>query len=318
VTFNGTQNGGNLKETQAGKGGYNMSYKASANTTPGSRNPYNAGAGQCFDCHLTKTQGTTPWGYKSTFGAMTSIKGYYDSDRFGTGVNGSETRYPYKAKSIKAGHMKASSPLKTSAAGTIDGLCTPCHDPHGVTPTLGAAKQQFAVPLLKGTWMSSPSREDAADPNAGGGYYNKANIENINETDDKFAGLCLRCHLKPSLTDGTNKNTAWKGIDRVHESVKGWGANSRHAYACSKCHAPHVTGLPRLMVTNCLDYRHRGRVTSGGYAGSGSGSGQNQGSGGPQSGSGSFPLGQDQSGVNCHPGGTWPDNYWNEVTPWAK
>ncbi|MBU0728664.1 MAG: hypothetical protein KKA70_02875, partial [Proteobacteria bacterium] len=49
--------------------------------------------------------------------------------------------------------------------GRINGLCTPCHDPHGVSPTLGD-NMKYAVPLLKGTWLTSPYREDhpAPDP----------------------------------------------------------------------------------------------------------------------------------------------------------
>jgi len=132
----------------------------------------------------------------------------------------------------------------------------------------------------------------------------------ITESDAMFGGLCLRCHPKSSLTDGTNKNQGWKSLDRVHETVKGWGANSEHSFPCAKCHAAHVTSLPRLMITNCLDYKHRGQVKSGGTAGSGGGGGYED------SGSGSFPRGENYSGVNCHPTGVWPDNYWNVKTPW--
>jgi hypothetical protein len=203
--------------------------------------------------------------------------------------------------------------------GAIDGLCTPCHDPHGVSQSLGA-KKAYAVPLLKGTWLTSPYKEDG--PQTSTSDYQNAPTPNvftdqrtfgggrIAEDDTKFAGLCLRCHPKASLTDGVSKNQPWKSLDRVHESVKGWGANTEHSYPCSKCHAPHVTSLPRLMHTNCLDYKHRGRVTSGGWAGAGSGYGSYG------SGSGSFPRGSGQSGVNCHPSGAWPDNYWNVKTPW--
>ena len=66
------------------------------------------------------------------------------------------------------------------------------------------------------------------------------------------------------------------------------------------------------MITNCLDYKHRGRVASGGQAGANAGAFPYSGSA-PSS--GSFPRGGDQSGVNCHPG-TWPDNSWNTKTPW--
>ncbi|ACM21475.1 cytochrome c, 37 heme-binding sites [Geotalea daltonii FRC-32] len=330
LTFNGTYNGANLKETQAGKGGYAMSYKASANSAAGSINPYNAGAGQCFDCHLNQNVGVTPWGYESTFGATAPIRGYLDSFRFGADTAGYMSRYSYKNMAIKGGHLKSSSFLNntTAAQNKINGLCTPCHDPHGVSPVLGT-KQPLAVPMLKGTWLTSPYREDAAiadtaNPPGGQklygppGAYTDQNTfggARISEDDSSFAGLCLRCHNKSKLTDGINKNQPWKSADRVHESVKGWGANTQHSYSCSKCHAPHTSGMPRLMQTNCLDTRHRGRVASGGQAGS-NGPATFEYSNYPNPSSGSFPRGADQYGVNCHPGGAWPDNSWNKVTPW--
>ena len=306
-----------------------MSYKASANSVPGAINPYSAGAGQCFDCHLTQNSGSTPWGYQSTFGATAPIKGYFDSSRFGQSADESMARYAYKSGSIKGGHLKASRFLNhtTAAQNKIGGLCTPCHDPHGVSPTLGA-KQAYAVPMLKGTWLSSPYREDVApvdtnNPPGGSPIYGGPGVHTdqttfggsrISEDESQFAGLCLRCHNKDNLTNGTNHT--WKSQDRVHESVKGWktaNGTIQHNYACSKCHVPHTSGLPRLMQTNCLNFNHRGRVVSGGQAGSNSGAFEyseyyiyN----------GSFPRGAGQQGVNCHPTGSWPDNSWNSVTPW--
>ena len=43
-----------------------------------------------------------------------------------------------------------------------------------------------------------------------------------------------------------------------------WGATSDadttdvmyHQFSCSKCHNPHASRLPKLMITNCLDIRH--------------------------------------------------------------
>ena len=331
ISFNGMKNGANLKETQAGKGGYSMSYKASANAAAGAVNPYKAGAGQCFDCHLTQNAGATPWGYQSTFGATAPIKGYSDSSMFGNTPPAYMQRYPYKTASIKGGHFKASNFLNhsTAAQNKIEGLCTPCHDPHGVSPTLGA-KMPYALPMLKGTWMTSPYKEDVAvadTNNPPGGQklsgppsiftdQNTFSGARITEDDSKFAGLCLRCHYKNNLTDGVNRNQPWKSTDRIHESVKGWGANSQHSYSCSKCHVPHASGLPRLMQTNCLDYKHRGRGPSGGQAGSnGYPTFEYSNYPGPES-SGSFPRGVNQYGVNCHPTGNWPDNSWNAVTSW--
>ena len=349
VTFNGTKNGGNLKETQAGKGGYKIDYMASSNSSAGTINPYSAGAGQCFDCHNSSAAVTTPWGYQSTFGATQPIKGYFDSPSFGqseivgsltTGVLG---RYPYKKMGLAAGamggHLKASSPLHAQYSASmrqnkINGLCTPCHDPHGVSPSLGA-KQAYGVPLLKGTWMTSPYKEDVAAENGSRGEYGGTTptpfvytdqstfggSTRINENDDKFAGLCMRCHAKGTLTAGSNKAKPWKGIDRIHQSVKGWGVNDQHSYTCSKCHAPHSSNMPRLMITNCLDYKHQGRSNNGGSISTikGDGSGELAGSNrkASQSGSGGFPGGENQIGVQCHhEAGAWPDNSWNWKTPW--
>ncbi len=89
----------------------------------------------------------------------------------------------------------------------------------------------------------------------------------MGEEVETSSGLCLRCHPKESLTDGIDKNTAFKSVDRIHETVKGWGNNAEHNFSCSKCHQPHSSGLGRLMRTNCLDFNHRDKVESGGCQG---------------------------------------------------
>jgi hypothetical protein len=157
----------------------------------------------------------------------------------------------------------------------------------------------------------------------------------IKETADQFAGLCLNCHAKASLTNGTNHT--WKSKDRIHESVKGWktaNGTIKHNYSCSKCHTAHNARLPRLMVTNCLDYKHRGRVannpkpvTSGGMNGDeGRGGGHMpgifDGGEGGRGGWGGWSSwgdgGQSSSSATvCH------DNYdsmqqWNTKTPWTQ
>jgi predicted CxxxxCH...CXXCH cytochrome family protein len=243
ASYSGLKNGANLKEVTKGKGGYEVNYSAKPKPDDtGVVNPYNAGAGQCFDCHLNAVKAAPdtdgpPWGYQSTFNASQPIKGFRDGYKFGD-----RNSDPYKlapgfknVKTIKGGHFKASSPLKKGAMEPINGLCTPCHDPHGVSPTLGGLKD-FAVPLLKDTWMSSPYKEDfpadnPSGPNAtaeawgtvqsqGRKYpaaqtpYNVANEPTakynldrntlganarISQDDTKFAGLCLKCHTKKAM-----------------------------------------------------------------------------------------------------------------------
>ncbi|MHC4224385.1 MAG: hypothetical protein ACYSUN_10375, partial [Planctomycetota bacterium] len=431
VTFDGSKYGANLKETQLGRGGYEIGYIASKNTKANSVNPYNAGAGQCFDCHehektpycsdptyLTRQDCEDnletwfvdkPWGYADTFGAQKKIMGYKDTSEFGNdgGLKASTARFAERAsRTIIGGHQLASHRFPTSpnydnsgasdipAKYQMDALCAPCHDPHGVTRTLdkrgsgGEDLRKYAVPLLKGTWMTTPYKEDFPPPEPWGstvvndsqgrprswGEYHQYNpaqkpyanyrldrntfgFQNdnltgryiavrIDEDETQFAGLCLGCHMKEDLItlDGNGntiaKDTNFREIDRIHESVKGWGENNEHSYPCSKCHQPHNSGLPRLMVTNCLDYEHRTRVSENGVepwsADSEHGSAHSR--GGEHRG---YPIGSiyrnsslyeayPKSGYSsddytCHtraplnPVGSWPaNNLWNNVTPWSS
>lgn len=340
----GVKKGGILKDVKVGLGGYDENYKPTGGGSTAEKNIFNAGAGLCFDCHNTATSaGTTPWGYTSTFGftppagqaAGRGIIGYFDTPNFGTaGANFIQTMtFAYKAgKSVnQGGHFGASSALLTTTTKQIGGLCTPCHDPHGVSPSIGAAgsNRQYAVPLLKGTWVTSPYRQDAAPSstntargvgsgspqalgsvpvyrldhntmqangtNTGAVWTWSANASTLQTTNDtQFAGLCTGCHSKAAINSAAPASSSnWKTMGRVHNTVKGWASTSggnanniSHAFTCSKCHAPHNSRLPRLMVTNCLDVNHRGRVTSGGNmttALTGSGSSAN--------GQGRFPSG---------------------------
>jgi hypothetical protein len=275
----GSRSNGLLKQTTAGKSGYQIAYTPSSNPDQGSKNPYNPGAGLCFDCHETESAGVTPWGYKSSFGADKPVIGYKDTHRFGSGIKGSTSRYANRQgrADIVSSHLKAEVFLKYSTTESISGLCTPCHDPHGVSPALGD-KQVYAIPLLKGTWLTSPYKEDSpptATPGRGapasqgamtasgatgsakgpvsmqGMQYNidrntfSANSR-IDENVDTFAGLCLKCHNRLN-SKGDGK------IARIHRAVKGWGDNKEHSFPCSKCHQAHNSGLPRLMQTNCFE-----------------------------------------------------------------
>jgi len=340
----GRNKGGILKSTTNGKGGYTATYTP---TTGGSAaspnfNAYNPGADLCFDCHNTQTKSATiPWGYNSEFGVTAGkpVYGYWDTANFGDGLFGSESRYAYKASygANKGGHFGKSSAMNTTPSKQINGLCTPCHDPHGVS-TVTPANQPYMVPLLKGTWVTSPYKEDSA-PSATtedrGGSSSRGPAAPINTSsstpnyhidqntfqtgttywalsngstlqtiaDTNFAGLCLQCHPKASINPNTD--TTWKSMDRVHNTVDGWGgvganaSNAVHAYTCSKCHTPHNSRLPRLMVTNCLDAKHRNRTASGGAFSYDSASGS-RGAGG-----GRGPMGGGGSGASPVNEGPW-------------
>ena len=94
-----------------------------------------------------------------------------------------------------------------------------------------------------------------------------------------------------------------------------------HAFTCSKCHNPHASRLPKLMITNCLDTKHNtwdDNRPSGGLSGSDAG-GSNSVTGGDNDG---VVISQAGSAQNCHrlgsgeaTGGT--GDGWNNVTPWS-
>ncbi|HER62541.1 MAG TPA: hypothetical protein ENO11_01005, partial [Desulfobacteraceae bacterium] len=185
-----TLNGGILKDTSSGKGGYLVSYKPEAGGSAETRNEHKAGAALCLNCHLTSADDveadSQPWSYDETFGASAPIIGYYDSEYLEPGEAGPQKLFSYKALNENAGgHFDASKPLISSPMHDINGICTPCHDPHGVSPThVGSCdppyssyvtrpdcingggnwtiRQDYGIPLLKGTWLTSPYREDAA------------------------------------------------------------------------------------------------------------------------------------------------------------
>ncbi len=343
--------GGILKDTALSPSGYSNSYTPAFGGSDLNKNLYKAGAALCFDCHLTATAATKPWGYQDTFGAAQKIMSYWDTENFGPGMFGSQERFPYKTGTGHAGgHFGKSRDMNTIPAGTISGLCTPCHDPHGIDPS--SANPQYKVPLLKGTWVTSPYKEDAApadnnresvnQANAGDVYHIdqntfgsdvRTNVPGITETYDQFAGLCLQCHPKtgPAGIDPDTSST-WKSMDRVHETVKGWGANTKHNYICSKCHTAHNSRLPKLLVTNCFNPSHKGRmvfnaspvISSSGYnecrggsrcdGATGSGTGHFPGSG-AGSGSGYAGSGSWSRTVTCHESQS-ADQSWNSVTQW--
>jgi predicted CxxxxCH...CXXCH cytochrome family protein len=348
----GRYKGGLLKTTNAGVGGYFVNYSPAkrtviyrnySSTTLTTTATLNPGANICNDCHNDNTTAyknvvaNKPWNIFTTYSSTRAINGYWSTPYFDNYTFASAKRTTYKAgaavgniKDLRkpmGGHFGTSiNGASASHSQNINGLCTPCHDPHGVSSTMTAVERGKSVPLLKGTWVTSPYREDKAEPlvkrgggskyagmNSAGavpGYHIDQNTFMVapvpvsggaasttaasnkrtqrfrsfsilssalnmhtETTPSAFAGLCLECHNQLALTGAATATTSkpWMSKERVHQSVAGWAStngtnvsNKVHAYTCSKCHAPHVSRLPRLMVTNCLDVRHFNRAVSGG------------------------------------------------------
>ncbi|HEY3320588.1 MAG TPA: hypothetical protein VGP72_08995, partial [Planctomycetota bacterium] len=88
--------------------------------------------------------------------------------------------------------------------------------------------------------------------------------------------------------------------------------NKYHQFLCSKCHNPHASRLPRLMITNCLDVKHNAWQTAAvGLPTSAQFGTLNK----------SRRIASWTSAQNCHRLTQWSDNAttgagWNKVTPW--
>jgi hypothetical protein len=66
---------------------------------------------------------------------------------------------------------------------------------------------------------------------------------------DVYAGKYL-----PAVTVGYTYGFNWYDWGASVDS--GTTDNMYHQFSCSKCHNPHASRLPKLMITNCLDIRH--------------------------------------------------------------
>lgn len=66
-------------------------------------------------------------------------------------------------------------------------------------------------------------------------------------------GLLAANQLTAGANDKPNMNgtSAW-GADMTGATTQ----SSYHTFTCSKCHNPHASRLPKLMITNCLDTKH--------------------------------------------------------------
>jgi hypothetical protein len=167
-------------------------------------------------------------------------------------------------------------------------------------------------------------------PNSGKpamGYVNAQNVDSLGETVD-YRGDGIRSNYKYGWNrffdqDGSTDVTPLADFPYllfdwgVSQDGAGTVNKGYHAFSCSKCHNPHASRLPKLMITNCLDTKQNtwdNQWTA--ISGLSAGSGENQ------------PLTADNnnktlsnvtSAQNCHrlgdPGQSGTGAGWNLVTP---
>ena len=136
---------------------YSTNYTPTAGGSTATKNAYSASSDLCFDCHLGESGTNEPKNYRS-YGIPTgkAIVGYYDRVGISNFSNYSTSRwstsdvwrgsFAYKDAAFQGGHFGNSlGYTQMTGMGTkINGNCTACHDPHGVSP---AIKRGYSRPV---------------------------------------------------------------------------------------------------------------------------------------------------------------------------
>ncbi|NIM48289.1 MAG: hypothetical protein GTO22_03370 [Gemmatimonadales bacterium] len=135
-----------------------------APSTPTGEN-YPDEADLCWDCHLGDDV-NAPIDYVGFGFSVGNQIGYYHENSTGdvparwSSTLSWQSTFGFKDATIMSDHFGAFAGSATVPGGWSrnDMSCGACHDPHGVSSN--QANAQFMVPALKGTWVTSPYKED--------------------------------------------------------------------------------------------------------------------------------------------------------------
>ncbi|GAB6082854.1 hypothetical protein JCM30471_17680 [Desulfuromonas carbonis] len=226
------------------------------------------------------------------------------------------------------------------------GLCTLCHgtDVDNMDQTTGES-----------LWLGTNGHSNAVIGGTGSAAANIFNLRGGNTgTGTNMANPAM--HFSGASAPGDNGNYGWRngGTSRAANytpcinpcasestrpySVNLWGtltidANTvntqYHKFSCSKCHNPHASRLPKLMITNCLDTKHNtwddsyqlntatGATASVNMSMSNWTSSQNcHRVGGIADGTGPEPVDPGAAAAPMGTGTDYKNRGWNVVTPW--
>jgi hypothetical protein len=115
-----------------------------------------------------------------------------------------------------------------------------------------------AVNIFRTSWRNNSVPPDYTADGTAGGQPSMAYLNAVPASGNRGYGLRSQNNggfaYTPQLT---------AGFPYGYDSYT-WGATvddtttqtQFHAFSCSKCHNPHASRLPRLMITNCLDTKH--------------------------------------------------------------
>lgn len=217
------------------------------------------------------------------------------------------------------------SPTAGLSLATSAGLCTLCH---------GTNVDALDKKTSENLWIGTNGHSNATLGGTGG---SAANIfgdgiggraaPNAAASDSTYAAGDIFNMGLQVLAGGTAYGTGYRGTvygpkylpavpSKVHSYDSFiWGVSvdagttdiGYHAFTCSKCHNPHASRLPKLMITNCLDVKHN-------TWGAGKGSLQNTWTAAALTDKGKYTQ-YHNTAQNCHRY-DGANGGWNKVTPW--
>ncbi|MHC4843390.1 MAG: hypothetical protein ACYTEE_06270 [Planctomycetota bacterium] len=174
-------------------------------------------------------------------------------------------------------------------------------------------------PIVEGTGTSTYIGGLRNGRDVGAGQFEVDGIDANNQAADPEITLCNNISYGGTSVPITIDDTTYD--------------NDFHNFPCSKCHSPHASRLPKLMITNCLDVNHNAWDNSEGDPSAWAPTGQTEKSGPVVALSHGFvatQLAYSPTAHNCHRyvntswsnGGTagtpqsGNEGGWNTITPW--
>lgn len=181
---------------------------------------------------------TLGMGYSAAGG--TGWEGYYlDENTFGPPAKGYPTALP---------------PTMTETATQFGGLCANCH-----ATTVGAssggtvANMQGYLNAAGSTGVADWSTTAKIHNTVKGWYVAGNSVDIVNFTNNPKMRLLYSTYtsavrvIQVTASYSPRTEFAW-GVNLTNGTKQAY-----HRFSCSKCHTPHASSLPRLMVSNCLD-----------------------------------------------------------------
>jgi predicted CxxxxCH...CXXCH cytochrome family protein len=156
---------------------------------------------------------------------------------------------------------------RTNSYTTHSGLCELCHP--GDTSSTGILRAaSFSGHAAAVDGLQSGGGNDIFNDTIRGGTssYARAYMQHNNVTTYFYTAKKYIYGLRQGRTT-TDLGVYPQVNDPTYDNVlTSWGITigpsstnvdpDFHEFPCSKCHSPHMSALPRLMITNCLDVKH--------------------------------------------------------------